>query len=122
MIQTVTAVLAKMLKAISRKSSVFTFLNTTKQVSGQTTYLTGEISRSGLKGDRVLLQQQVNSSLHIFDDMMWLHQFWLQNLISVATGHGLCDWNALIVVQGWVWFIDTCTHLRTDKTHTFKQN
>lgn len=85
------------------------------QDHGQMAELTGESSTSGVKGDGVLLQQQVHGSLHILHHVMWLHQFWLQNLISVTAPHGLCD-QAGVPLQWGMWFIDTCTHLRTRST------
>lgn len=60
---------------VSRKrETAFLFINTTKQVSVQMVSLTGQVSRSGVKGDS-LSQQQVNRSLHILHHMMWLDQF-----------------------------------------------
>lgn len=116
-IHTVTA-LAENVECCQQKkgnSFLFTFVNTTKQVSVQMVSLAGQLSRSGVKGDRVS-QQQVNRSLHILHHMMWLHQFWLENLISVSTERGLCDRAALIMLHWRAWVVDTCTHLETQNT------
>lgn len=72
---------------------------------------------SGVASDvgTLLLQHQVNGSLHVLHHVTWLHQARIQNQVSVTVEHHFCDATVLVTRQWRVWVVDPCAHLTTDR-------
>lgn len=85
--------------------------NTANRVMSEVTCQVSEVRRDGA----LMLQEQVNGSLHVLHHVTWLHQVRLQDQISVTMKHRLCDCAALVAWQRRTGVIDTGAHLGTGR-------